>query len=59
MNNELMFAALIFVTHVALATPIFAQTKPGIKSRIIVIVGIVLLRTLGFLEGLHANGGIL
>ena len=47
-----LFAYLLFVG-------IFSQTKPGLKSHIIVLICAVLLRLLGFLEGLLANGGLL
>ena len=38
---------------------IFSQVKPGIKSHIIVLVCAILMRVLGLLEGLYANGGLL
>lgn len=47
-----LFAFFLFVG-------IFSQTKPGIKSHIIVLICAVLLRLLGLLEGLLANGGLL
>ena len=57
--NESIFIALVSMAHVVLAFLIFCRTKLGIKTKAIVLVCLVLVRTLGVLEGLHANGGLL
>ena len=51
--------ALLFMAHVALVAAICGQTELGAKSKIIVSAAAVLIRLLGFLEGWHANGGLL